>query len=111
MAAAAAAQYQGGGEEDVYPAGAHAIGHGGVHGEGGEGGQAEGAPQMAKRTSDWVQEGEEEQDEAKKARIDGDPGAQSRCCCHTLSHCLMRKQMSLGLHCRDVVQACDTHLD
>lgn len=70
LAAAAAAQYQGGGEEDVYPAGAHAIGHGGVHGEGGEGGQV-------KRTSDWVQEGEEEQDEAKKARIDGDPGIQS----------------------------------
>ncbi|KAL3151999.1 hypothetical protein ABBQ32_001119 [Trebouxia sp. C0010 RCD-2024] len=75
LAAAAAAHYQGGGEEDVYPAGAHAIGHSGVHGEGAEGAQAEGAPQMVKRTSDWVQEGEEEQDEAKKARIDGDPGA------------------------------------
>ena len=57
-----------------------------MHGEGGEGGQGEGAPQMAKRTSDWVQEGEEEQEEAKKARIDGDPGVQSCCCCHTL-HC------------------------
>ncbi|KAL3142821.1 hypothetical protein ABBQ38_003117 [Trebouxia sp. C0009 RCD-2024] len=75
LAAAAAAHYQGGGEEDVYPAGAHAIGHSGVHGEGAEGAQAEGAPQMIKRTSDWVQDGEEEQDEAKKARIDGDPGA------------------------------------
>lgn len=75
LAAAAAAQYQGSGEEDVYPAGAHAIGHSGVHGEGAEGPQGEGASQMAKRTSDWVQEGEEEQDEAKKARIDGDPGA------------------------------------
>lgn len=74
LAAAAAAQYQGSGEEDVYPAGAHAIGHSGVHGEGAEGPQGEGASQMAKRTSDWVQEGEEEQDEAKKARIDGDPG-------------------------------------
>lgn len=79
LAAAAAAHYQGGGEEDVYPAGAHAIGHSGVHGEGAEGAQAEGAPQMVKRTSDWVQEGEEEQDEAKKARIDGDPGAQLSC--------------------------------
>lgn len=66
--AAAAAHYQHTGEEDVYPPGAHAIGHGG---EGPEGD----ASQMGKRTSDWVQEGEEEQDEAKKARLDGDPGA------------------------------------
>ncbi len=71
--AAAAAQYQPTGDEDVYPAGAHAIGHGGVHGEGGEGAEGD-ASQIAKRTSDWVQEGEEEQDEAKKARIDGEPG-------------------------------------
>lgn len=35
----------------------------------------EGEPsQMAKRTAEWVQEGEEEQDEAKKARLEGDPG-------------------------------------
>lgn len=66
--AAAAAHYQHTGEEDVYPPGAHAIGHGG---EGPEGD----ASQMGKRTSDWVQEGEEEQDEAKKARLDGDPGS------------------------------------
>ena len=66
--AAAAAHYQHTGEEDVYPPGAHAIGHGG---EGHEGD----ASQMGKRTSDWVQEGEEEQDEAKKARLDGDPGS------------------------------------
>lgn len=71
--AAAAAQYQPTGEEDVYPPGAHAIGHGGVHGEAGEGPDGD-ASQMAKRTADWVQEGEEEQDEAKKARLDGEPG-------------------------------------
>lgn len=72
--AAAAAQYQPTGEEDVYPPGAHAIGHGGVHGEAGEGPEGD-ASQMAKRTADWVQEGEEEQDEAKKARLDGEPGS------------------------------------
>jgi len=68
--AAAAAQYHSTGEGDLYPPGAHAIGHGAEHGEGAEGD----ASHMAKRTADWVQEGEEEQDEAKKARLDGEPG-------------------------------------
>ena len=71
--AAAAAQYQSTGEADLYPPGAHAIGHGAEHGEGGEGAEGD-ASHMAKRTADWVQEGEEEQDEAKKARLDGEPG-------------------------------------
>ncbi len=68
--AAAAAQYHSTGEGDLYPPGAHAIGHGAEGGEGAEGD----ASHMAKRTADWVQEGEEEQDEAKKARLDGEPG-------------------------------------
>ena len=72
-ALAASAQYQPTGEEDVYPQGAHAIGHGSVHGEGGASAEGD-ASQMAKRTADWVQEGEEEQDELKKARLDGEPG-------------------------------------
>ncbi|KAL0026339.1 hypothetical protein WJX79_000697 [Trebouxia sp. C0005] len=72
--AAAAAQYQSTGEGDLYPPGAHAIGHGAEHGEGGEGAEGD-ASHMAKRTADWVQEGEEEQDEAKKARLDGEPGS------------------------------------
>jgi len=71
--AAAAAQYQSTGEGDLYPPGAHAIGHGAEHVEGGEGVEGD-ASHMAKRTADWVQEGEEEQDEAKKARLDGEPG-------------------------------------
>ena len=71
--AAAAAQYQSTGEGDLYPPGAHAIGHGAEHVEGGEGAEGD-ASHMAKRTADWVQEGEEEQDEAKKARLDGEPG-------------------------------------
>ena len=70
----AAAQYQATGAEDVYPPGAHAISHGAVHAEAGE--PQEGDPsQVPKRTADWVQDGEEEQDEAKKARIEGDSGA------------------------------------
>jgi len=71
--AAAAAQYHSTGEGDLYPPGAHAIGHGAEHGVGGEGAEGD-ASHMAKRTADWVQEGEEEQDEAKKARLDGEPG-------------------------------------
>jgi len=65
--AAAAAQYQSTGEGDLYPPGAHAIGHGAEHVEGGEGVEGD-ASHMAKRTADWVQE------EAKKARLDGEPG-------------------------------------
>lgn len=72
--AMSAAQYQPTGAEDVYPPGAHVIGHTGLHGEGGEGQEAD-PSQVPKRTAEWVQDGEEEQDEAKKARIEGDPGA------------------------------------
>ena len=70
----AAAQYQTTNAEDVYPPGAHAISHGTVHGDAGETQEAD-PSQVPKRTADWVQDGEEEQDEAKKARIEGDPGA------------------------------------
>lgn len=71
--AMAAAQYQTTNAEDVYPPGAHAISHGAVHGDAGETQEAD-PSQVPKRTADWVQDGEEEQDEAKKARIEGDPG-------------------------------------
>lgn len=53
------------------------------------------AAQMGKRTAEWVQEGEEEQDEAKKARLEGDAGTHAHvlgttrwCCTPTAMLCL-----------------------
>lgn len=72
LGAASGSQYGANGEEDVYPPGAHAITHGALQ-QGQEG--AEGDPgQLSKRTAEWVQDGEEEQDEGKKARLEGDAG-------------------------------------
>ena len=84
LAVASASQFAPTGEEDVYPAGAHVITHGGMPQtqEGVEGVEGE-AAQMGKRTAEWVQEGEEEQDEAKKARLEGDAGTHARVVCRT----------------------------
>ena len=81
LAVASASQFAPTGEEDVYPAGAHVITHGGMA-QTQEGVEGE-AAQMGKRTAEWVQEGEEEQDEAKKARLEGDAGTHAHVVCRT----------------------------
>lgn len=56
--------------------------------------------QMAKRTAEWVQEGEEEQDEAKKARLEGDPGTPPGFVYATAPH-------STALHFVSIAAACE----